>query len=111
MPSSADVPRLGPHLAATPPLIHAKIHPPAIPSRRVLRPRLYALLDRGAGGPLTALIAPAGYGKTTLAADWAGLREQRGDLVAWYRAEADDDDPAVFSAYLAGAVQEVTAGR
>jgi LuxR family maltose regulon positive regulatory protein len=34
----------------------------------VLRPRLQERILQGLGGPLTLLAAPAGFGKTTLAA-------------------------------------------
>ena len=36
----------------------------------VTRPRLIGRLDEGTGGKLTLICAPAGFGKTTLLADW-----------------------------------------
>jgi LuxR family maltose regulon positive regulatory protein len=46
----------------------------SIPSRRlalVPRPRLMERLGQGARRGLTLVSAPAGFGKTTLLADWA----------------------------------------
>ena len=37
----------------------------------VERPRLFALLDRGAAGPVTLVCAPAGSGKTVFLGSWA----------------------------------------
>lgn len=48
------------------------------------RPRLFKLLDRGAD--LTLVVAPAGYGKTTLIADWL---ETCGLPSAWALFDAD----------------------
>ena len=48
--------------------------------------------------------APAGYGKTTLAAGWAG---QRGCRAAWLALDEADDDPLLFLSYLPAAPQRV----
>ncbi len=61
----------------------------------VERPRLFALLDRGALGRVTVLSAPAGSGKTMLLASWL----RRADLpgpVAWVGVERDERDDARF---------------
>jgi LuxR family maltose regulon positive regulatory protein len=50
------------------------------PFAGVPRPRLVARLDHGATGRLTVLSAPAGWGKSTLVAEWA---EQVSLPVAW----------------------------
>ena len=56
--------------APTPALLAAKLRRPAAPRHAVPRPALVARLNDGlaAGRPLTLIAAPAGYGKTTLAA-------------------------------------------
>ncbi|OLT14834.1 hypothetical protein BJF78_17535 [Pseudonocardia sp. CNS-139] len=60
------------------------------------------LLDRLAGrSRLTLLVAPAGTGKTTLAAQYAA---GCGELVVWHRAERTDVDAARFGARLAAAL-------
>jgi ATP/maltotriose-dependent transcriptional regulator MalT len=45
----------------------------------IKRPRLTKLLDE-AGGRILLLLAPAGYGKTTLAREWTAEK----DRVGWY---------------------------
>ena len=53
-------------------LLHTKLYRPAVRPRLVDRPRLIRKLDDGlrVGRGLTLICAPAGYGKSTLAAQW-----------------------------------------
>jgi LuxR family maltose regulon positive regulatory protein len=53
---------------------------------------------------VTTVIAPAGYGKTTLLAQWA---ESQPAAVAWVSADAADSDPAVLFTYLAVALDRI----
>ena len=53
------------------PLLTSKLAVPPPPGGTVDRPRLYSLLDAGTRGPVTLLVAPAGWGKTVLLSDWA----------------------------------------
>ena len=62
----------------------------------IKRPRLTRLLDE-AGARITLLLAPAGYGKTTLAREWT--REQ--DRVGWYTGGPAMIDVAGLSVGLA----------
>ena len=66
----------------------------------VSRPRLFNVLDRGFGVPLTLVSAPPGYGKTTLLAQWIRSRRkqasQDGSLFAWYRLSEVDENPLTF---------------
>src|SRR4051812_25425224 len=66
-------------------------------ARRLERPRLLQVL-RDAEPQAIVLCAPAGYGKTVLAAQW--LEHRR---AAWYRATPADADPVAFAAELARA--------
>jgi LuxR family transcriptional regulator, maltose regulon positive regulatory protein len=59
---------------------------------------------RTASASLVILTAPAGYGKTTLAAQWAE-RERR--PVAWLSVEEADDDAAALLAQIAAAVDRL----
>lgn len=70
----------------------------------VKRPRLTRLLDESSAR-IIALIAPAGYGKTTLARQW--LEERRH---TWYSATSASSDVAALSAGLARATGEVVPG-
>jgi hypothetical protein len=51
-------------------LLATKLYPPSPRRDLVRRPRLTERLSSGVRGPLTLLVAPAGWGKTTLLADW-----------------------------------------
>ena len=68
-------------------LLATKVVPPAVTGQPVPRPRLTALLDGGlaAGRRLTVVTAPAGWGKTTLIADWAARTD---GPVAWVALDA-----------------------
>jgi LuxR family maltose regulon positive regulatory protein len=59
---------------------------------------------RAASASLVMLVAPAGYGKTTLAAQWAE-RDRR--PFAWLSADESDDDAAVLLARLAAALERI----
>ena len=57
-------------MAASTPLLTTKLFiPPARPNL-VPRPRLYIRLRASLSGKLTLIAAPAGFGKTTLLANW-----------------------------------------
>jgi LuxR family maltose regulon positive regulatory protein len=57
-------------------LIHqSKITAP--PAWGTPRPRLVELVDRGVRGKLTVVSAPAGWGKSTLLAEWAASNSSR----------------------------------
>ena len=67
-----------------------KLRPPRAPATAIARPRLEALLDAARETlRATLLVAPAGYGKTTLVSTW--LRRRRG-AVAWFALDPGDDD-------------------
>src|SRR4051812_23793029 len=77
----------------------AAIPPP--PSHIISRPRLTRLLDETTA-KIMILVAPAGYGKTTLAQEW--LRERPH---VWYHANAASADVALLALDLAEALAEV----
>ena len=61
------------------------------------RPRLVDWLESNSNKRLTLLSAPAGYGKTTLLADFINASSRP---FAWYQLDAQDSDPTVFLTYL-----------
>jgi LuxR family maltose regulon positive regulatory protein len=72
----------------------------------VSRPRL---LDRiTLQRKLTLISAPAGFGKTTLLAEWIAAVPHR--PVAWVSLDLNDNDPAVFWTYLVTALQMMQPG-
>jgi LuxR family maltose regulon positive regulatory protein len=78
---------------------------PPLFRRHARRPRLTRLLDASTSQAIL-LTAPAGYGKTILAAEWVQGRED----VVWYRATSGSADVAAFSAGLADVVAPLVPG-
>jgi LuxR family maltose regulon positive regulatory protein len=70
----------------------------------VKRERLLARLSGGRQARLTLLVAPAGFGKSTLVAQWLGAAP---GPVAWLNLDEHDQDPLRFLAYVAGAIERV----
>jgi LuxR family transcriptional regulator, maltose regulon positive regulatory protein len=91
--------------APTPTLdvIRAKLEPPAPRPGIVARPALVRALGRDGGG-VVDVVAPAGYGKTTLLAQWAHSEARP---VAWITIDLRDNDPNVFLRHVVAALQEV----
>ena len=83
-------------------LLTTKLHIPPTRPDQVSRPRLIERLDAGLGCKLTLISAPAGFGKTTLLAEWAA---QVRSPVAWLSVDGGDNDPARFQAYLVAALR------
>ncbi|MFI9046922.1 LuxR C-terminal-related transcriptional regulator [Streptomyces sp. NPDC053427] len=81
------------------PLLAAKFSVPTVPHAFLRRQRLLDRLTEGVAGPLTLITGPAGAGKTTLGAIWAGQGSAPGPVV-WLTAESDDSAPGVFWAYV-----------
>ncbi|WP_442929918.1 LuxR C-terminal-related transcriptional regulator [Micromonospora sp. WMMC241] len=90
------------------PLLASRLTPSAPPGPAVLRPRLLDRLERGAVGPVTLLLAPAGWGKTTVLSDWARA-ERPGPAPVWVTV-ADGDTTGRLWAYLAAALRTAVAG-
>jgi len=78
-----------------------------IPSTRpgsVHRTSLIERLAREVSCPVVSVVAPAGYGKTTLLAQWA---ERSRQAVAWVSVDELDNDPKVLLTYVAEALNAV----
>lgn len=86
------------------PLIQTKLYHPLVPVDLVSRPRLIERLNEGfrSGNKLTLVSAPAGYGKTSLVAEWLRQKDQP---FAWLTLDEADNDPARFFVYLLAALQ------
>src|SRR5919197_110604 len=91
------------------PLVETKLFPPKLRRRLVARPRLRGRLSRGAASRLTLVSAPAGFGKTTLLAEWLAATGTEGP-VAWLSREEGDSQPASYWAYLITALQAAVPG-
>ena len=86
------------------PLVEAKLHPPAQRPGTISRERLIRLLMAAPSPPAVSIVAPPGYGKTMLLAEWVA-REQR--PVAWLTLDDFDNVPSVFLAYVAAAIDRI----
>jgi LuxR family maltose regulon positive regulatory protein len=86
------------------PLLETKLHVPRWRRSLVARPRLSERLSRGAESALTLVSAPAGFGKTTLLAEWLAVAAADGRSVAWLSLDQRDNDPALFWTYLVAAL-------
>ncbi|HXH01723.1 MAG TPA: LuxR C-terminal-related transcriptional regulator [Candidatus Competibacteraceae bacterium] len=92
------------------PLISTKLGPPHYAGPLVPRDRLYPLLELGLQRRLTLLRAAAGFGKTTLLAQWRQVLLERGIPVAWLSLDEEDDEPSQFLAYVAATLGEAARG-
>lgn len=86
------------------PPVEAKLRPPATRPGTIDRARLVRPLIATPGPPIVSIIAPPGYGKTTLLAQWTA-RERR--PVAWLTLDDLDNDPAILLSYLAVAFDRI----
>jgi LuxR family maltose regulon positive regulatory protein len=90
-------------------LIQTKLEAP-VPRRLVARRELLArLVDGGAPRRLTLVRAPAGWGKTTLVAEWAAS-ELESRPFGWLALDPSDNDPAPFWSYAIAALRGVAPG-
>ena len=92
------------------PLLETKLHVPRWRRGLVARPRLSERLSRGAESALTLVSAPAGFGKTTLLAEWLAAAPADGRSVAWLSLDRRDNDPALFWTYLVAALKTAAHG-
>ena len=96
---------------ATGRFLSTKFHIPPWRIGSVSRPRLLARLDTGLDEchKLTLISAPAGYGKTTVVAEWIHtiLNNGHAHRLAWLSLDEGDNDPARFLGYFVSALQSV----
>ncbi len=89
------------------PLLETKLYVPRWHPGQVSRPRLIERLDQGTERKLTLVSAPAGFGKTTLLAEWLASFSASRRPAAWVSLDQSDNDPARFWAYFITALQKV----
>ena len=88
-------------------LLATKLHVPRPQPGFVPRPRLVQALGEGLARGRVLICAPAGFGKTSLLADWA---RSGGRPVAWLGLDAGDNDPARFWRYVVAALDQAQPG-
>ncbi len=84
-------------------VLPTKLQPPFRRPGIVDRPRLIARL-RSTGTPIVALIAPAGYGKSTALAQFV---EADSRTTAWFSVDPRDDDPVSLVRGLVASIDRV----
>jgi len=84
-----------------------KIQPPLLPEETLRRDRLLDWLHAKTRSRLALIVADAGYGKTTLLADWSRRTRVR---TLWYRLDEHDRDWAVFVHHIVAAGREIDPG-
>jgi LuxR family transcriptional regulator, maltose regulon positive regulatory protein len=89
-------------------LLATKVHVPAMGGQLVDRGALLGALSAGRR-KLTLLSAPAGWGKTTLLAQWA-LGAGEDQRFGWLSLDRSDNDPVWFWMYVVAALQTVSPG-
>ncbi len=87
-------------------MIEGMVQIPLWRRRIIKRPRLTRILDE-ANAPLVLLVAPAGYGKTTLARQWLAQGKRRH---AWYTGTPPSSDVSALALGLARALETIVPG-
>ena len=89
-------------------LLATKLHPPTYSHRLISRSLLVDALRNGSDRKLTLLDAPAGWGKSSLLAQW--IAEDRARFrFSWVSLDSADNDPARFWTYVLAAMQAANA--
>jgi LuxR family transcriptional regulator, maltose regulon positive regulatory protein len=88
-------------------LLATKLHRPRRPIGFVPRRRLIDRLEASLADRQVLVCAPAGFGKTSLLADWAA---QSRWPVAWLSLDRSDNDPARFWRHVAAALDQARSG-
>lgn len=78
----------------------SKLNPPKLPGGHVGRSGLVETLTSWNDGSMVSISAPAGYGKTTLLAEWVGVDPRS---TAWVSLDRTDNDPIALISAIATA--------
>ncbi len=99
--------RTGPSLRRTDPgidLVRSKLAPPRLRTGTVSRSALLSRLDLDDAHDVVLVVAPPGYGKTTVLSQWAADPSR---AVAWLSLDERDNDETVLLSYLAAALDGI----
>lgn len=80
---------------------------PVVPDVLVERPALVHRLEAAAAKKVVLVVAPPGYGKSTLLAEWAASTDRS---ISWLTLDATDDDGPCFAGHLGAALRSADVG-
>lgn len=91
-------------------VLQTKLNRPSVTRDLVVRPRLLDRLNAGLDGAITLIVAPAGFGKTTLVSSW--LQGSNGDNgfplpYTWLSLDEGDSDRDIFLQYFIAALRVI----
>jgi len=96
--------------SSDPIVVNTKLRVPSPRSGQLLRPRLLALLETGGDWRIALVSAPAGYGKTTLLAQWLHSEKANASF-AWVSLDRQDNDCIRLWRHIVEALGQVTPGE
>ena len=85
-------------------MLASKLRPPLLRPGTVVRSSLIEQLAKRDACPIVSVVAPAGYGKTTLLSQWA---ERNGQDFGWVSVDEKDNDPKVLLSYVTEALDAI----
>lgn len=91
-------------------VVASKLRIPRLRRGLIPRPRLNALMRSGTELRLMLVSAPAGFGKTTLMAEWVEHAAGHGGRIAWLSLDASDSEPEAFWGAVVAALQTALPG-
>ncbi|MGV9709538.1 protein kinase domain-containing protein [Gordonia sp. NPDC003424] len=106
-PLTGATPRRSVESTTAPPTPATKFRPPMRRRTQVPRSRLLDVLRAGERRRLILIHGPAGYGKTTVAAQWAEQLHREGVQVGWLTLDDDDNKSSWFLTHLVEAIRRV----
>ena len=87
-------------------LLETKLEIPLLNRRIVSRQRLTMMLDQGVRRHLSLVIAPTGYGKTTLLVEWVLHGANANSRIAWVNLDSYNNPPLRFWAYVVHGIRK-----
>ena len=88
-------------------LLDTKFYAPRLRKGLVSRPHLTDRMRRGTHSKLALVSAPAGFGKSTLLAEWLGVGPVDGSVTAWLSLDPGDNHPVEFWTHVIAALRTV----
>jgi LuxR family transcriptional regulator, maltose regulon positive regulatory protein len=83
-------------------IIKTKLYIPRLPGDFVQRPRLIEKINHGVQHKLVLIVAPAGFGKSTLLSEWVTQADMP---VCWLSLDKSGNNPQVLLSYLIASTQ------